>query len=409
MQHLRIMVLAAMISSAFSSSIGYGADWNTKRLTDNTGSSFNPAIALGGSNVYVVWDDDQITAEHPEIYFLKSSDRGATWQAARRLTYTSGVSKNPDIAADGSKIYVVWEDDTPGNSKIYFRKSANGGATWQSQVRITSLAGGGGLHNPRIAVHRSKIYVVWMGNAAGNINNAEENDEIYMRTSSDGGTTWQAVKRLTFTSTTSWLPAIAVNGSTLYLVWTDYAPMNYEIYFMKSSDEGASWQASKRLSFSSGSSWYPSIAVSGSSLFVVWGDNTPGNNEIYFRKSTNGGASWQGPKRITNTPGHSWNPKIVVRGQNLYVVWNDWTGGLSEIYFRTSPDEGISWQALQNLSNNAGDSRTPSIAIDSSHIHIVWADYTPNNYEIYWTSSSEGTSKTLLTKAGAAAGSKRPF
>jgi Neuraminidase (sialidase) len=75
---------------------------------------------VDGSNIYVVWADD--TPGNGEIYLKKSDDEGATWAKKRRLTNTVGDSLYPAIAVDGSNIYVVWCDSTPGNGEIYFRK-----------------------------------------------------------------------------------------------------------------------------------------------------------------------------------------------------------------------------------------------------------------------------------------------
>ena len=33
----------------------------------------------------------------------------------------------------------------------------------------------------------------------------------------------------------------------------------------------------------------PSIAVSGNNVYVVWKDNTPGNDEVFCRRSPDGG------------------------------------------------------------------------------------------------------------------------
>jgi len=55
----------------------------------------------------------------------------------------------------------------------------------------------------------------------------------------------------------------------------------------------------------SGDSGLPVIAAdSGGSLNVVWVDNTPGNSEIFFKKSTDGGAAWTAGKRLT------WNLRL---------------------------------------------------------------------------------------------------
>jgi hypothetical protein len=44
-----------------------------------------------------------------------------TWSAVRRLTWTLGASEFPAVGADGSEnIYIVMQDNTPGNYEIYF-------------------------------------------------------------------------------------------------------------------------------------------------------------------------------------------------------------------------------------------------------------------------------------------------
>ena len=44
----------------------------------------------------------------------------------------------------------------------------------------------------------------------------------------------------------------------------------------------------------------PSIAVSGN-VYVVWKDNTPGNDEVFYRRSTDGGATFGSTVNLSNT------------------------------------------------------------------------------------------------------------
>ena len=351
-----------------------GAAWTTRQLTSNSGRSWNPAVAVSGSNIYVVWYDD--TTGNFEIYFRKSTDSGATWEVSRRLTRNAGDSYNPAIAVSGSNIYVVWSDNTPGpgNFEIYFRRSADSGATWQASQRLTYITWSS--FAPRIAVNKADIYVVWADCAPGNI-------EIYFRKSMNSGATWQASQRLTNNGGNSKYPAIALSGSNIYMVWCDDTPGNFEIYFRKSTDSGAIWQASRRLTYNSGWSDEPAIAVNGSNMYVVWYDDTLGNNKIYFKKSTDSGTTWQASKRLTYNAGSSYRSVIAVSGTNIYVVWVDDTPGNAEIYFRKSLDSGATWQASQRLTSNAGSSECPAIAVSDSHIYVVWYDDTTGNSEIY--------------------------
>jgi len=381
MKQTGLLALAIFFAAVLIPGISNGADWNTTRLTDTAGDSFNPAIAVAGSNIYVVWDDDTVTADHPEIYFISSSNGGATWKAPRRLTHTPGVSLTPAIAVDGSNVYVVWEDDTPGNFDIYLKKSVDGGVTWQSAKRISSLKTN--AYNPRIAAKGSILYLVWEEESS-----MSQGSEIYFKKSSDEGVTWQPAKNLSNHPGTSWLPVVTVNGSKVYVAWTDAVLVNYEICFSKSSDEGASWQAGKQISYNSGDSRHPDIAIDGKRDYVVWvGNHVTANTEIFFRKSNDEGKKWLAPIKLTSTTGLSWGPKIAVSGQNLIMVWYDYTPGRNGINLRISSDKGVSWQALQRLHKSTGDSRTPSIGTNGSDIYVVWAEWnaTLNNYEIYLT------------------------
>jgi hypothetical protein len=98
----------------------------------------------------------------------------------------------------------------------------------------------------------------------------------------------------------------------------------------------ANWTTAKRLTWNSGSSWYPGIAVDTSgNLHVVWDDDTPGNREIYYKKSTDGGSTWMPSQRLTRNSGGSGLPAIAVDSSgNLHVVWCDGTPGNAEIYYK---------------------------------------------------------------------------
>jgi hypothetical protein len=298
---------------------------------------------------------------------------GDTWTPAKNLSNNKCIAIAPTIAVDGPNIYVVWSACRPANlyRQIYFKKSVDGGVTWTTKKRLTNNAGDS--QYPTIAVDGPDIYVVWMDYAPGNF-------EIYFKKSNDGGVTWTANKRLTNNAGDSEVPAIAVDGPNIYVVWMDYAPGNFEIYFKKSVDGGATW-TTKRLTWNANDSSAPVIAVSGPNIYVVWEDTT----EIYFKKSVDGGATWTTKRRLTYTGGTSASPAITVDGSNIYVVWS----GNYEIYFKKSVDAGATW-TTKRLTWNAGDSQYPAIAVDVSNIYVVWQDYNPVNDEIYFKKSDDG-------------------
>jgi len=348
-------------------------NWLSKKLTNNIGNSINPSIAVDGENIYMAWEDD--TPGNPEIYFRVSTDGGYTWGAAKKLTNNTGNSANPAIAVNGTNVYVVWQNDTTGNpnmSDIYLRMSADGGNTWAAAKRLTSNAGNSA--NPSIAVDNLNVYVVWNDDTTGN-------PEIYFRESNNGGSTWAVPQSLTSNAGDSLNPAIAVNGSNVYVTWEDNTPGNYEVFVMKSTNGGTTWKQT-RLTQNAGESANPSITVKGSNIYVAWEDNTPGNYEIFVKRSTDGGTTWK-QTRLTQNAGDSLNPAIAANGLNVYVVWQDDTTGDPEIFLKESNDRGNTWQQTR-ITDNAGNSLNPAIALDGLNAYIVWEDDTTGNSEIWY-------------------------
>jgi Neuraminidase (sialidase) len=371
-------ILLIIAISLFCAEIASGATWVTKKLSNNKGDSENPALAVDGSNLYVVWRDN--TPEKYGIYFVRSGNGGKTWKAPQRLTKDTLIFMNPDIAVSGSTIYVVWSDCTTWKFEIeiYFLKSTDGGTTWLAPKRLTKNSGDS--YNPKIAVDGSNLYVVWGDRTPGNY-------EIYFMRSTNGGKTWQAPKRLTTNKGESGNPVLRANGTNLYLFWSDDSLDNYEIYFLRSTDGGKTWKAPQRLTNQAGNSWSPSMAVNGLNLYVVWWEHL--NDEIGFLRSTDGGKTWEAPQNLTNNPGFSLYPFLAVDGSSIYVVWADRTvPKFFEVYLVKSTDGGATWQAPQRLTHNSGNSLSPVMAVNGTNLYVVWSDNTPGNYEIYFMRST---------------------
>jgi hypothetical protein len=246
-----------------------------------------------------------------------------------RLTWNNGDSENPSISRDsGNRIHVIWNDNTPIYNQIFYKRSTNGGLTWSALSQLT-----------------------W----------------------NDGG---------------SCDPMIAADTSSgIHVVWRDKSPGNWEIFYKRSTDSGISWSGPTRLTWNGENSLYPVIAVdSGDGIHVVWHDMNPGNWEIFYKKSTDGGISWSGLIRLTWNSDNSFLPSIAVdSGSGVHIVWYDYSLGDAEILYKGSNDGGSTWSGITRLTWNLGDSANPSAAADSGGgIHVVWNDHTPANFEIFY-------------------------
>ena len=361
------------------------AQWQPDlRLTNNPSvslTSHNNArcIASSGDSVHVVWHDNR--DGNYEIYYKRSTDGGSSWGADTRLTNNSFYSGYSSVSVSGQVVHVIWLDDRDGNTEIYYKRSINGGSSWEADTRLTnsSLLS----EYPSVSVSGQTAHVVWVDSRDGN-------SEIYYKRSTDGGSSWGADTRLTNNSSLSEDPCVSVSGQVIHIVFYDNRDGNYEIYYKRSTDGGSSWGADMRLTNNALISGRPSVSISGQFVHVLWHDNRDGNYEIYNKRSTDGGLSWEADTRLTNNSSLSEYPAVSVSGQVVHAVWNDSRDGNPELYYKRSIDGGSSWGADTRLTNSTNSSYYPSVAISGQTVHIVWSDMRDGNSEIYYKRDPTG-------------------
>jgi hypothetical protein len=147
----------------------------------------------------------------------------------------------------------------------------------------------------------------------------------------------QAVSRTSFSS--AW--CVSASGDIVHVVW--FTEGEWEIYYKRSTDRGINWSENFRLTNNPAFSRLPSVAVSGSFVHVVWDDTRDGNYEIYYKRSTDAGISWGADTRITNSNDNSWYPSLSVSDSFVHVVWSQSPGLGSNIFYKRSTNQGLSW------------------------------------------------------------------
>jgi hypothetical protein len=301
------------------------------------------------------------------LLILNSFNLIAQWQPDVRLSdfpissrVTPRVGKN--IATNGSVVHAVWDDARHGTEReIYYKRSTDDGINWGADTRLTNDPASSELST--VAISGEVVYVMWydLRNGAG---------EIYYKRSTDAGLTWGDDIRLINNAGVSGHPSVSVSGQFVHVVWEDETIGNYKIYYKRSTDGGASWEADVQLTNNSAISWNPSVSVSGTVVHVVWTDKRDGaNGEIYYKRSTDGGVSWETDTRLTNDPSASTNCSVNVSGQVVHILWRD-------------NRDGASWGTDIRLTNDSDVSIYPSATSSGSIVHVVWEDYRDGS-EIY--------------------------
>lgn len=199
----------------------------------------------------------------------------------------------PRASESGQFEYVVWSEGNEDNRYILFKRSMNG-KTFDSAITLSGKAPSA-VFNPEVSSEGNNVYVVWQGDSQS------ENQDILMRKSDDNGKTFGDVINV-------------------------------------SNDRAGSGN--------------PEINVNSSNVYMVWDGTTPGNNEIFFRKSINNGSNFDRVRNLSNDGGVSYEPKVVLDKKGIEVYWREYRNGHEDVLVKKSMNEGRTFDVLQKLNNN---------------------------------------------------------
>lgn len=189
------------------------------------------------------------------------------------------------------------------------------------------------------------------------------------------------------------MPAVAADSAgNINVVCDNFSQLKSDIYFIRSTDAGSTWRNAVNISSNSGYSEYPDIAVDNTgNINVLWGDNTSGTSEIYFKRSNDGGTSWSQAVNISNNSGYSFQPDAIVDDSgNIDVAWYDTAPGNAEIFFSRSTGDGTNWSPAVNVSNSQATSIRPDIAVDDNgNIVVAWMEAVSGYWQVFFSRSTD--------------------
>lgn len=185
-------------------------------------------------------------------------------------------------------------------------------------------------------------------------------------------------------------PQIAVSGRNAYIIWHEFptaGAADPDVFLSRSTNRGDDFGDRRNLSNSPAvDSSDEQIAVSGRNVYVVWSEN---QDEILFRRSTDGGASFRPAEKLSDAGG-AVNPQIVASGRDVYVVWQaNGQAGNTDIFFTQSNDRGRNFENEENISKTDLDSEDPDIDLSGNKVIVAWRDMTTPvprmDFDIFFT------------------------
>jgi len=355
-----------------------------------------PMIAVAGSHVAVGYNDSQRTG----LFLTAGSDlAGYSYSADGGASFTDGgvIPNTPEFVnlsdpwlastRAGDMYYSELSYDLLNiNLDVTVARSADGGKTWGTPVPVyrpplaifytgdkPALAAG---PDPVVKT-RDDLYTTW-DDFSLDSTNGQFFAGLPVAHSTDGGATWQLVyaKRFNLTNVTGCsftqfigaTPIVDPASGTLYVVAEKLAvndpscvgtpPVRSE-WIYRSTDGGKTFGPGVKIATAT-------EAVPGGALFLG-----PGK---YMRDLE--------------------LPAIALRGNAIYVAWNDGAQGPSHIRLATSTDSGQTWSA-RFVTSGATDDVQPALSADGSGIHLLYYHRNPDNtLDVLIGNSRSGTTFT---------------
>lgn len=168
-------------------------------------------------------------------------------------------------------------------------------------------------------------------------------------------------------------PAVATEGNNIFMAWLVTEAKRPALYFQRSTDEGRTWNSTRKISNKNGDCQPPSIAVNSGMVHLAWVDcGEVIDGELYYTRSFDGGDTWEKNSVIVGNVNSATNPLITGTGSNVYLLWQD-VG--TRVFFKASRDKGLTWEneaLLGKVGKHSCYCYPPALSVRGNEVVVVW-------------------------------------
>jgi hypothetical protein len=303
-----------------------------------------PAIAPNG-DLFVTWMEQDYADGTDRLKTIKSTDGGDNWATSVTISPNLDVARNiisgslrcftlPSVVItptyDDSiyNIYCAFVQYIDEDLNIYFIKSTDQGASWSQPEIATEFTSGEQLFpwltkttsgNIQLIYYNyfNDLLDVYIAELFNNGNEFYKNDFKITTVSSDP---YEIVSQITIND---YLGG-ASNNKNVFPVWTDYRNGNADIFYGK-------YEPELRFAYENKSLDHTATSLNGQRKLAKDSNGNyhivfSSNGEIFTRKSTNDGNSWQAPVRLSDGTGENKFPSITTMDNYLFITWQQYIG-----------------------------------------------------------------------------------
>ncbi len=389
MKRKKYVIISVLVAAVVVYSSSLHAQWSadTKISVQDSAASLNEnmgqCLAVSGDSVHALWWDKN--ADSTSVFYRHSFDGGVTWSVTAHLGgIVNSIVDFPCIAVSGATVHIAWRNMINGTSTTYYKRSLDGGNTWGANISL-----GTWYWWPSLTCDGQKVFIA--------LNDSHPNNtEVYCRRSTDNGTTWDTVVHQISNATgRSEDPSIAASSGCVHLVWNDNRTGIMQTWYRHSFDNGVTWGAETQLTNAPLFSYCPMIIATIGYVDVVRADRDASNNfHIMYKRSLDSGMTWSSEQELSNNGTSSGYPVIKRDGENVHVVWWDFSGDLKYCH---SSDGGVTWGSAQSLVTYAANKPTePFIALSATMLHVIWLDSREGHPEVYYKNTKTQASVRMV-------------
>lgn len=272
---------------------------------------------------------------------------------------------------------------------------------WENAVALTAANATtpNGAQRPIISVApNGNLIVVYLKQLSVN----DLDTDPFFRKSTDGGTTWSTPARIYSSTATSRQVDVAFdNSNRAHAVWTEN---NNQLWYARDN----AWASNgARQLFSSAQILIesPKLAVDSSGiLHLVWFQANINDENVLYSRSTDGGASWSAPVKVSNSTGASQSPALAVDSSNrVHVIWEEQVGGTEyQINYSRRGTNGI-WSTpigISTVVTGITSAREPKIIVQGNLVIVAFEDRTVTNQQaLYYLECTTNCTTSPATNA----------
>ena len=334
-------------------------------------------VAFDGTNFRVTWSDYRSGTAYGDIYAARVTPQGTVLDTSGLPVSTApGDQYNSAVAFGGANLLVTWEDyrNNPYEPDIYAARVTPAGAVLDPQGVLATLYPGWQEY-PAVAFDGANFLVSWSNGRS------DSTRAVYAARVTPQGAVLDSTD-IAISTAPGWHsdPAIAFNGTNFLVAWMDYRNGAYgDIYATRVTPQGTVLDPSGiPVSTDSGDQLYPTIAFDGANYLVSWMDDRGGSDfDIYAARVAPDGTVLDPSGILVSSASvyHSY-PSFAFVGANYLVTWMDYRGGSDyDIYAaRVTPEGTVLDPAGIPVSADTNDQVYPAVAFDGTNFLVSWTD-----------------------------------